>query len=401
MGADLQQLLKAHPELKEDAHMQALLGKQQGLTGGLNDLTQGAASVQQSFKQINPSIAGVAGGLGQLAAGQSQAADGTVKLKDGLNRLSGGLKDGAKGLSDISAGLVQVKDAEKMIGDSQIPGWNLPKEAMESPELQQSLDYYMSKDGKTTKLDVVLSVNPYSEDALLTVDNIRDTLKHSLAGGAISDPKVSLSGTSAQIGELKDISRNDFTRTGTFVLIGIFIVLMILLRSFLAPLYVLLSLGFNYLVTMGIVEFIFVDLLGKPGLSWSASFFVFLIIVALGVDYSIFLMARFKEEYRPGGIAYAMSRAMTTTGGVIISAAVIMGGTFAALMMSGVNTLLQIGAGIVIGLVLYSTVFMGLLVPALANLIGEANWWPFRRHEAVPANSQEDKAEKRRVVQPD
>ncbi|QYR22904.1 MMPL family transporter [Paenibacillus sp. sptzw28] len=401
MSADLQQLLKAHPELKEDAHMQALLGKQQGLTGGLNGLTQGAAAVQQGFMQINPSVAGIARGLGQLAAGQSQAADGTVKLKDGLNRLSDGLKDGTKGLSDISTGLVKVKDAEKMIGDSQIPGWNLPKEAMQSPELQKSLDYYMSKDGKTTKLDVVLSVNPYSEDALLTVDNIRDTLKHSLAGGAISDPKVSLSGTSAQIGELKDISRNDFTRTGTFVLIGIFIVLMILLRSFLAPLYVLLSLGFNYLVTMGIVEFIFVDLLGKPGLSWSASFFVFLIIVALGVDYSIFLMARFKEEYRPGGIAYAMSRAMTTTGGVIISAAVIMGGTFAALMMSGVNTLLQIGAGIVIGLALYSTVFMGLVVPALANLVGETNWWPFRRHEAAPGSVHEDKAEKRRVVQPD
>ena len=172
-----------------------------------------------------------------------------------------------------------------------------------------------------------------------------------------------------------------------FVLIGIFIVLMILLRSILAPLYVLLSLGFNYLVTMGIVEFIFVKLAGKPGLSWSASFFVFLIIVALGVDYSIFLMARFKEEYRPGGISYAMSKAMSTTGGVIISAAVIMGGTFAALMLSGVNTLLQIGAGIVIGLVLYSTVFMGLVVPALANLIGEANWWPFRKRETIQAQA--------------
>jgi RND superfamily putative drug exporter len=401
MGADLQQLIKAHPELKDDPNLQALLGKQQGLTGGLNDLTQGAAAIQQGFKQINSSVAGVVGGLGQLAEGQLQAADGTARIKGGLNDLTGGLKDGAKGLTDISAGLVKVKDAEKMIGGSQIPGWNLPKEALDSPELKQALDYYMSKDGKTTKVDVVLSVNPYSGDALITVDNIRDTLRQSLAGGAIADPEVLLSGTSAQIGELKDISRNDFTRTGIFVLLGIFIVLMIQLRSFLAPLYVLLSLVFNYLVTMGIVEFIFVDLLGKPGLSWRASFFVFLIIVALGVDYSIFLMARFKEEYRPGGIAYAMSRAMSTTGGVIISAAVIMGGTFAALMMSGVNTLFQIGAGIVIGLVLYSTVFMGLFVPALANLIGEANWWPFRKRRAgASAIVPEGKAD-RRVVQPE
>ncbi len=387
MADDLQKLLKAYPELKDDATMQQLLGKQQGLEGSLNQLAKGASAVTQGFKQINPSVAKVSGGLGQLAAGQSQAADGTAKLGSGLSRLTTGLKDGAKGLTDISTGLSSVKDAEEMIGDSQIPGWNLPKSALDSPELQQALDYYIAKDGKTAKLDIVLSVNPYSPEALVTVDQLRRTLKESLNGSAISAPNVYVSGTSAQIEELKDISRSDFVRTGSLVLIGIFIVLMIQLRSILAPLYVLLSLGFNYLVTMGIVEFIFVKLAGKPGLSWSASFFVFLIIVALGVDYSIFLMARFKEEYRPGGISYAMSKAMSTTGGVIISAAVIMGGTFAALMLSGVNTLLQIGAGIVIGLVLYSTVFMGLVVPALANLIGEANWWPFRKREAIQAQT--------------
>ncbi|MFC0329430.1 MMPL family transporter [Paenibacillus sepulcri] len=389
MSGDLQKLLKAHPELAEDANVKALLGKQQGLSGGLKDLTKGASAIQQGFSQLNPGVAGVSGGLGQLAEGQSQAADGAARLKGGLSELTSGLNDGAKGLSDISTGLTQVKDAQTVIGGSQIPGWNLPKEALDSPELQQALEYYMSEDGRTTKVDVILSVNPYSEEALVTVDSLRDTLRQSLAKSAIADPQIRVSGTSAQIEELKGISQNDFTRTGTLVLLGIFILLMIQLRSFLAPLYVLLSLGFNYFVTMGIVEFIFVRLLGQTGLSWSASFFIFLIIVALGVDYSIFLMARFKEEYRPGGIAYAMSRAMSTTGGVIIYAAVIMSGTFAALMLSGVNTLLQIGAGIVIGLVLYSTVFMGLVVPALANLVGEANWWPFnrRRRESAPAVS--------------
>ncbi|MBW7474427.1 MMPL family transporter [Paenibacillus oenotherae] len=394
MAADLQGLLQAHPELMQDKNVQMLLGKQQGLTEGLSQLKKGTAGVQSGFKQLNPSIAKVADGLGQLADGQSQAAAGAEELKGGLNELTGGLKDGAKGLTDISSGLGQVNDAQKSIADkggSQIPGWYMPEEALSRPEFQQALAFYMSEDGLTTRLEIVLDVNPYSGDALLIVDKIRDTMRQSLANTAIVDPQVSLSGTSAQIHELKDISRNDFTRTGTFVLVGIFIVLMLLLRSVLAPIYVLLSLGFNYLVTMGIVEFIFVDLLGEPGLSWSASFFVFLIIVALGVDYSIFLMARFKEEYRPGGITYAMSRAMTTTGGVIISAAVIMGGTFAALMMSGVNTLLQIGAGIVIGLILYSTVFMGLVVPALANLVGEANWWPYRKQKAAAGQESQAK----------
>lgn len=146
--------------------------------------------------------------------------------------------------------------------------------------------------------------------------------------------------------------------------------------------------GIQHLVTMGIVEFIFVKLLGFDGLSWTVSFFVFLIIVALGVDHSIFLMARFKEEYRPGRIIEAMGKAMTTTGGVIMSAALIMGGTFAALMFSGVHTLLQLGAGITIGMAIYTTVFMGLIVPSLAVLFGEANWWPFsRRNSSVGENA--------------
>ncbi|MBM7566812.1 MMPL family transporter [Paenibacillus sacheonensis] len=379
LRTDLDALLKSHPELKDEAAMKQLLGKLQALERSLKQLEGGADRLSASFSQLNPGVSKAAGGLGQLAAGQTDAAEGAAKLGGGLKELTSGLSAGAGGLGDVSKGLTQVKEATASIGDSQIPGWNLPQSALDSPELQQALDYYISADGKTAKLDVVLAVNPYSPEAQDTVGRIRDALRASLSGSSLANAKVYLSGTSAQITELKAISKSDFVRTGAFVLIGIFIVLLIMLRSILAPLYLLLSLGFNFLVTMGIVEFIFVKLLGKEGLSWSASFFIFLIIVALGVDYSIFLMARFKEEYRPGGITHAMTKAMSTTGGVIVSAAIIMGGTFAALMMSGVNTLLQIGAGIVIGLILYAFVFMGLVVPALANLFGEANWWPFRR----------------------
>lgn len=381
MSADLQALLKSHPELKDDPALQRLSGKQQGLAEGLTGLRSGADRLSASFNKLTPGVSQIASGLGQLANGQNQAADGTAKLGAGLKELTGGLKSGSQGLGQVSSGLTQVKDATASIGDSQIPGWNLPQSALDSAEMQQALDFYIAKDGKTAKFDIVLAVNPYSPEAQDTVVQVRDALRASLSGGAIKDAHVYVSGTSAQIIELKDISKSDFMRTGTFVLLGIFIVLLIMLRSIVMPIYLLLSLGFNFLVTMGIVEFIFVDLLGKEGLSWSASFFIFLIIVALGVDYSIFLMARFKEEYRPGGITYAISKAMSTTGGVIVSAAVIMGGTFAALMMSGVNTLLQIGAGIVIGLILYAFVFMGLVVPALANLFGESNWFFFGKRK--------------------
>lgn len=390
MAQDLSKLLESNPDLAKNPAFQMLMGKQKGLADGLSQLSQGALPLQQGFNKLNPSLQQVSSGLGQLADGQQQAANGTSQLQKGFGDLTKGLKDSVQGLNKVADGLEQVQSVQKGMtndGAKQISGWYLPKEAFESKDLQKAINKYMSEDGKTTKFEIILSKNPYSNESIDSIGLIRSTLLHSLQGSVIETPGVMLTGTTAGYSEMGQISQDDFKRTGTLVLIGIFIVLALLLRSILAPLYVLLSLGFNYFVTMGIVEFIFVKLVGYDGLSWSVAFFIFLINVALGVDYSIFLMARFKEEYRPSGIVYAMSKAMSTTGGVIISAAVIMGGTFAALMLSGVTTLLQIGAGILVGLLLYSTIFMGLLVPAFSFLLGEANWWPFQRSKAGGAAS--------------
>lgn len=293
-------------------------------------------------------------------------------------------------------GVQEVRSASRPLGKpimeaaaiSQLPAQALAADA----GLKQALDFYMSPDGLSAKIEVVLADNPYSGAAMSMTDSIRQAVKMSLSEGAassaIKEPQILLAGTTAQYTELKEISKDDFLRTGGLVLAGIFLVVALLLRSWTAPLYMLLSLVFNYFITMGLVEFIFVGLLDYPGLSWTVSFFVFLINVALGVDYGIFLMARFKEEHMKGApIAEAMRKAMSTTGGVIVSAAVIMGGTFAALMGSGVDTLVQIGAGILIGLALYSTVFMGLVVPALANLLGRAN---FRQSPAIQPGTHKD-----------
>ncbi|MBW5446980.1 MMPL family transporter [Cohnella sp. CFH 77786] len=384
MKSDIDKLLKAHPELANDPNMLAIAAKQQALANGLKSLASGAAPLSQGLAGMIPALRQLGDGLGQLANGQLQAAQGVSSLQAGLGKLSDGLKQGADGLRQVGDGLGKVQTAQEGIaadGKTQIGGWVLPAEALNSDSFKQALDYYVSEDGKVTRFDVILKDNPYSGEAMDNVDEITSALRTSLGASVIADPQVYASGTSARYNELRDISFNDFVRTGLLVLAGIAVVLMLLLRSVLAPLYVLLSLGFNYLVTMGIVEFLFVKLLGYPGLSWTVSFFIFLILVALGVDYSIFLMARFKEEHRTGGVVAAMSKAMTTTGGVIVSAAVIMGGTFGALGFSGVVTLVQIGVGTLVGLLLYAVIFMALVVPSFSFLLGEANWWPFRRRD--------------------
>jgi RND superfamily putative drug exporter len=383
MAGDLEALLIAHPELSNDNAFQALQQKQKGASGGLTAIGNGLDTIQKGLYQLIPSVNQITGGLGQLADGQTKAASGAAQLETGFGQLAKGLGDGTNALGKASDGIGQIRQAQQGIvdnGGKQISGWYLPKEVLETSEdLKKSLDAYVSPDGKTTKLEAILKINPYSKEAMATIDTLRSTIKQSINGSVIQNADVKLTGTTAQDRELDLISKQDFLRTGGLVLIGIYVVLAIMLGSVLSPLYILLSLVFNYYITMGLVEFIFVKLLGFTGLSWTVSFFVFLIIVALGVDYSIFLMARFKEEYRQGGVVVAIQRSMSTTGGVIMSAAVIMGGTFAAFLYSGVHTLEQIGAGIVIGLALYTTVFMGFIVPALVTLFGEANWWPSNR----------------------
>lgn len=129
---------------------------------------------------------------------------------------------------------------------------------------------------------------------------------------------------------------------------------------------------------MGINEFIYVNLLGYTGISWAVPFFGFVILVALGVDYSIFLMDRF-NEYKDLTVADAMLLAMKKMGTVIISAVIILGGTFAAMMPSGMLSLLQIASIILVGLLLYAFVVLPLLIPVLVKNFGEANWWPYKR----------------------
>ncbi|SDP17824.1 putative drug exporter of the RND superfamily [Paenibacillus sp. yr247] len=388
MGDDLSKLVQEYPELAKNITYQTLVGKQQGLTGGLVQTEAGLQPLAKGLAQLAPSVNQISGGIGQLADGQKQVSGGIQQLENGFGQFASGLGEGTSALTKVSDGISQVVEAQKGIADNsskQIAGWNIPKEVLEQADFKKSLDFYMSADGKIAKLEVVLAINPYSKEAMGKIDEIKETIVSSLNGTSLSKTDVKLAGQTSNYHELDSISQNDFYRTGGFVLIGIYLVLALLLRSLLMPLYLLLSLVFNYLITMGIVEFIFVKLLGFDGLSWTVSFFIFLIIVALGVDYSIFLMARFKEEYRPGRIIEAMGKAMTTTGGVIMSAALIMGGTFAALMFSGVDTLLELGAGISIGLAIYTTVFMGLIVPSLAILFGEANWWPFPRKASAMA----------------
>ncbi|MDB4868796.1 MAG: family transporter, partial [Cohnella sp.] len=220
MKVDLEKLLAAHPELKNDPNVLALAAKQQGLSSGLQSLAAGAAPLSQGLIGMVPALHQLSQGLGQLSAGQLQAVQGVISLKDGLSKLTDGLKQGSDGLRQVGDGLGQVQSAQQNIaadGKRQIGGWVLPAEALHSDQIKQALDFYVSPDGTVTKLDVILKSNPYSGDAMDTVNQVSAALRQSLGASVIADAKVYASGTSARYNELRSISFHDFVSTSLLV----------------------------------------------------------------------------------------------------------------------------------------------------------------------------------------
>src|SRR5690606_30456059 len=160
-------------------------------------------------------------------------------------------------------------------------------------------------------------------------------------------------GPSSFYADMREISHADFRIIVAVILGAIFVVLALLLRSLVAPFYLLASVVLSYAATMGITVAVFQGLLGVEGITFWLAPFLFVILVALGADYNIFIMSRVREEADAGHeIHDAVSRGLTLTGRVITSAGFILAGTFAALLIAPLPNLQQIGFGVTVGILI-------------------------------------------------
>jgi putative drug exporter of the RND superfamily len=356
LGAGLQQLIDG-------------IEKQQA---GLNQLADGQGMIVDNVPQLT-------NGLGSLNDGQKQLLDGFSEIGGQLTQLTDGLEQSADGLNQVSDGLVSAQEYLSGLSNAgEASGVYLPAEVLESEDFAQVLDTYMSESRKVMTFDVMFETSPYSNEAIAQVDDIKEAVSRVTKNTKLENAVVAVGGITSTNADLDTMSGKDYSRTVVYMLIGISIILVFLFRSIMMPLYIIGSLILTYFTTMAINEVIFVDILGYAGISWAVPFFAFVILVALGVDYSIFLMDRF-NEYKDLPIAQAMFMAMKKMGTVIISAAVILGGTFAAMMPSGMLSLLQIASITIVGLFLYAFVVLPLFIPVMVKNFGEANWWPFKR----------------------
>ncbi|MFJ4242172.1 MMPL family transporter [Streptomyces iakyrus] len=227
----------------------------------------------------------------------------------------------------------------------------------------------LAVDGRV-RIDATLEAAADSDAAKETVERLR-TRVHAVPG---ADALVG--GYTAQQYDTQQTAARDRTVIVPIVLAVILLILMLLLRSLLVPVLLVATVGLNFLATLGVSALVFQHLLGFGGTDASVPLYGFVFLVALGVDYNIFLMSRVREEALAHGNRQGVLRGLTTTGGVITSAGVVLAATFAALMVIPLAFLVQIAFIVAFGVLLDTLVVRSLLVPALMIDIGPRAWWP-------------------------
>ena len=385
------------------------------LVGALTQLDGGLKTANASYaKQISPNFDKLNTGLSQICAGTPQMVSGLSKLETGAAALSKGLDRASAGQGQIVANMQTMTDALKKIADGQtalsnglsmmgssltqlkngigasrdglvkisggigkansylsqlarVKSFYLPDEAKKSKDLQKAFDAFMSKDRKTAEITVTLNSDPYSDEAVHTVNSISNLLSVSLKGTALSHATVLAGGQTAVTSDLKKVATSDMTTTQIAVLVAIFILLLFVIKSFWIPVYITGSILLTYYSTISLTNLISKQFLHANELSWNVPFFAFLVIVTLGVDYSIFLMTRFRENrgIRPHD---AIVKASANVGGVVLSAAVILGGTFATIIPAGINTMSELGISVCLGILMLIILFLPLVIPACISV---------------------------------
>ena len=224
-------------------------------------------------------------------------------------------------------------------------------------------------EGSGILVQATLEPNPYSTEAFDLVEPIREAA-HDVA------PATLVGGPSAIEFDVRDAAGRDSILIPPIILVVVFLILVGLLRAVAAPLVLIGTVILSFLAALGVGYFVFDVIFGFPGSDPSLPLFAFVFLVALGVDYNIFLIARAREETIKHGSEQGILRALAVTGGVITSAGIVLAGTFSVLAVLPLTFLTEIGFVVAFGVLLDTFLVRSVLVPSIALSLGDKFWWP-------------------------
>jgi RND superfamily putative drug exporter len=231
-------------------------------------------------------------------------------------------------------------------------------------------------------VQVLLNQNPYSTPAMNNVQGPVRTAAH----GSVPGSQVLVGGTTSSLVDVRTALGHSMTIVFPVAIIIIFCILALILRAIVAPLWLLAGVGLSFLATIGAITLVFINGTGYPGIDFSIPIVVYLFVVAIGTDYNILMATRLREEFNNGREPHdAVHESVLHNAPTITTAGLILAGTFASLLLTGIQSLQEIGFGVAIGVILAANVLSTRLVPAIAALRGWKFWWPHQRqHQTAP-----------------
>jgi RND superfamily putative drug exporter len=377
--ADLQKLanLRGDPALDKIAELGDLLVSTDpnqtldqtvgGLSRTLTELTTAARDLGLGES------GGVSSRLNTAMEGANTLADSSRQLAEGVQLLVDQTRNIGSGLDQASSFLMAMK---RDAADPPMSGFYIPPEMLTQEEFKKAAELFISPDGHTARYLVQTALDPFSVEAMDQLQLIVKTAEDARPNTTLQDATISMVGFTVVNDNLRTYYNGDIKFIIFVTLVVVFLILAIILRAVIAPLYLVASVVLSFVSAVGIGVLFFQFLLDQP-LHWSVPGTAFLVLVAVGADYNLLLIHRIRDEVRHGHtMKAAVVRTVGATGGVITSAGIIFAVSMLSLTVSSLSTVVQMGFVIGVGLLLDTFIVRTVTVPAMAVLVGDRNWWP-------------------------
>ena len=250
----------------------------------------------------------------------------------------------------------------------------LPPEAFDNPYFQIDLKYFVSPDGKSARYMIYHDGEALSEEGIDHAQAYLPAAKEALKGTTLAGSRVYLGGAAATYWDIQDATKTDLLIAAIAAFALIFLVMLLITRSVVAALVIIGTVAFSYSGAFGLSVLVWQHFLGIP-LSWLNLPITFIILVAVGSDYNLLLIARYLEESK-AGLNTGLIRAVANSGKVVTTAGIVFATTMMAMLSSDLLSVGQLGSIIGLGLLLDTLIVRSFITPAIARLLGPLFWWP-------------------------
>jgi RND superfamily putative drug exporter len=377
----------------------ALAYKAGGFGGAVNpprgsDAAAGNAALTRYFPHASSNPANLVLGYARPVYSDPQTlarAGASLRASGAFTQLSGPLDANGTALTPRQFAVLHKRlGAAQRLPLVEPAGVSLPRAEYEAYRASAA---YVSANGRVVQFEASLRAGAQSTtSAMNATPHIRRVV--GAAARAAGADASGVAGEAAAVYDINKTANHDLAVVVPIAILAIGLLLALVLRSVIAPLYLIVSVGLSYLAALGMATIVFIDFAGQGGISFILPFLMFIFLLALGEDYNILVMTRIREEARTLPLREAVVKAIARTGPTITSAGMILGGTFAVFAIVGgggsdSGQLRAIGFGLAFGILADTFLVRTLLVPSTVMLLGRANWWPSRMSKLSSARGTE------------